>query len=73
MLESAENTNLTASLHYGLLISQIRSESQVDLSGFKYTEVSTTYDSHTFPSMGYTLVDSKWHKKNSVKEKIRSP
>lgn len=73
MLESAEDSNPTANLPYGLLISQILSESQVDLSGFKATEVSTTYDSCTFTSMSYTLIDGKQHKKYSLKGKADAP
>lgn len=45
----------------------------MDLSDFRATEVSATYDSRTFASMGYTLVDNEWHKNDSVKVKIEAP
>lgn len=73
MLESTEDSNPTASLPYSLLISRILRDSQVDLFRFKATEVSATYDSHTFASMGYTLIDNQWHKKVSLKWKTDAP
>lgn len=35
--------------------------------------MSATYDSHTFASMGYTLINGKWYKKHSLKGKADSP
>lgn len=49
------------------------SDSQVDLSAFRAIKVFATYDSRTFESMGYILVDNNWHKKNSVKVKAEVP
>lgn len=73
MFESGENSNPSATLPYGLLISRIMIKSQVDLSGFQATEISATYDSRKFASMGYTLIDKKWHKKDSIKAKADAP
>lgn len=73
MLKSAEYSHPIANLPYGLLISCMLSESQVVLSGLRDTEVSATYDSKTFASMGYTLVHNKWYKKDSVKVKVDAP
>lgn len=63
MLESAEDSNLTVTLPYGLLISWILSESQVDLFGFKATELSATYDYRTFASIGTFLLTANGTKR----------
>lgn len=73
MEESAEDTNNTASLPYDLLISRILQDSLVDLSGYKPIEISGTYDSRTFSSMGYVLIDKKCCRKDSVKGKVEVP
>src|SRR5688572_5746731 len=56
MLESVEDSNPSASLPYGLLVSRILVDSLVDLSNYKPIEISATYDTKTFASMGYVLV-----------------
>lgn len=73
MLESAEGSNPTASLPYGLLVSHIIVDTLVDLSKYTPVEVAATYDSRAFSSVGHTLVDKKWHKKNSLKAKVDAP
>ncbi|KAG5608959.1 hypothetical protein H5410_020240 [Solanum commersonii] len=55
MLESVEDSNPSASLPYGLLVSRIIVNSLVDLSNYKPVEVNATYDTNTFSSMGYVL------------------
>lgn len=72
MMESAEDSNPSTNLSYGLLISRIVSESKVDLFSVKATEVSASYESRTFASMGYTYVDNKYHKKDSIKVKAEA-
>jgi len=67
MWESAEDTNASASLPYGLLISRILVDRLVDLSMFTPIVINATYDSYTFSSMGYVQVGDKWVKKDSVK------
>lgn len=73
VLESGEDPNPTASLPYNLLISGIIVDFLVDLSKYRSVEVDATYDSRNFASMGYTLVDNKWHKKESLKARIDTP
>lgn len=63
MAESAVETGADACIPYGLLISHILVDSLLDLSAHKPIDVSATYDSHDFASMGYVLFDSKWQKK----------
>ncbi|KAK4713827.1 hypothetical protein R3W88_019734 [Solanum pinnatisectum] len=69
MWEKAEEFNPSASLPYGLLISRILVDRLIDLSMFKHIEISATYDSHTFFSMGYVEVGNRWVKKDSVQER----
>lgn len=64
MLEILEDTNATASLSYGLLIFSIIVDALVDISMYTTIEESATYDSRTFSSMGYTLIDKTWHKES---------
>lgn len=45
----------------------------MDLSKYTPVEVAATYDSRTFSSVGYTLVNKKWHKKKSLKAKVDAP
>ncbi|KAH0653076.1 hypothetical protein KY289_030754 [Solanum tuberosum] len=59
MSESAEDTNASASLPYGLLISRILVDRFVDLSMFTPIVINATYDSRTFSSMGYVQVGDK--------------
>lgn len=42
----------------------------IDLLGYLPIEVSATYDSKTFTSMVYALVQSEWCKKESVKDRF---
>ncbi|KAH0650390.1 hypothetical protein KY284_030302 [Solanum tuberosum] len=72
MLESVEDTNATASLPHGLLISHIFVDRLVDLSMFTHVVVNATYDSRTFSSMGYVQVENKWVNKDSVKDRSES-
>lgn len=55
MMESFKETNASASLLYGLLIS-ILVDTLADLFGFKPVEISATYDTRTFSNMGYTFM-----------------
>lgn len=52
IVENAENTNANASLPYGLIISRILVSSMIDLFDHKPIEISSTYDSRSFNSMG---------------------
>lgn len=47
--------------------------SMIDLSSYKPLEVSSTYDTRVFASMGYVLHDDKWSKKGLVKVKVEQP
>ncbi|KAH0650519.1 hypothetical protein KY284_030431 [Solanum tuberosum] len=73
MWESAEDTNASASLSYGLLISWILVDRLVDLSMFTPIVINATYESRTFCSMGYVQVGDKWVKKDSVKARTKTP
>ncbi|KAG5611897.1 hypothetical protein H5410_023178 [Solanum commersonii] len=73
MLKSVEDSNPSASLPYGLLVSRIIVDSLVDLSNYKPVEVNATYDTKTFSSMGYVLVNDKWHKKESLQARAETP
>uniref|UniRef100_M1DC74 Ulp1 protease family, C-terminal catalytic domain containing protein n=1 Tax=Solanum tuberosum TaxID=4113 RepID=M1DC74_SOLTU len=53
MWKSGEDTNASASLPYGLLISRILVDRLVDLSMFTPIVINATYDSRTFSTMGY--------------------
>uniref|UniRef100_M1DDU3 Uncharacterized protein n=1 Tax=Solanum tuberosum TaxID=4113 RepID=M1DDU3_SOLTU len=68
MWESAEDTNASASLPYGLLISRIL----VDLSMFTPIVINASYDFRTFSSMGYVQVKDKWVKKDSFKARAET-
>lgn len=57
MSESTNDPNSTASLPYEILVSRIIVDSLVDLSRFKPIEVDATYDTKTFSSMGYVLIE----------------
>ncbi|KAL3365243.1 hypothetical protein AABB24_010416 [Solanum stoloniferum] len=59
MFESSEDNNSSANLSYGLLISRIIIDSLVDLSQFKHVFIDVTYDTRTFSTMGYVLIDNK--------------
>ncbi|KAG5595789.1 hypothetical protein H5410_037021 [Solanum commersonii] len=69
MVESLEDTNSSSSMPYGLLISRIIVDSLVDLSPFRPSLIDTTYDTRTFSSMGYVLINNKWYKKESVQQR----
>ncbi|KAH0661282.1 hypothetical protein KY284_026213 [Solanum tuberosum] len=71
MFESSKDSNSSANLSYGLLISRIIIDSLVDLSQFKHVFIDVTYD-RTFSTMGYVLIDNKWHKKESAKERAKA-
>lgn len=58
MLESVADAHDLASLPYGLVITRILLHYLIDLSAYPMVEVLTTYDSKTFVSMGYVLVNS---------------
>ncbi|KAG5592572.1 hypothetical protein H5410_043086 [Solanum commersonii] len=73
MLESIEDSNPSASLPYELLVSRIIVDSLVDLSNYKPVKVNATYDTKTFSSMGYVLVNDKWHKKESLQARAETP
>lgn len=72
-MESAFDAHDTTSLPYSLLITRILLHYSIDLFSFPVVEVSTTYDSKTFASTGYILVDTKWCKKESTKSKSDLP
>ncbi|KAG5596210.1 hypothetical protein H5410_037442 [Solanum commersonii] len=65
-----EESNPSASLPYGLLISRILVDRLIDLSMFTYNEISATYDSRTFSNMDYVEVGNKWVKKDFVQERV---
>lgn len=69
MLESAASSYTPASLPYKLLMTWIFQNYSIDLSAYPTVEISTTYDSKTFASMGYILVDDEWCRKYSAKTK----
>ncbi|KAF3649264.1 hypothetical protein FXO37_19043 [Capsicum annuum] len=66
MLESTADAHASANLPYGQLITRILLYYSIDLSAYPILEVST-YDSKTFASMRYVLLDKKWCKKSSAK------
>ncbi|KAH0669715.1 hypothetical protein KY285_023874 [Solanum tuberosum] len=70
--ESSEESNPSNGLPYGLLISRILVDRLVDLSMFKPIEISATYDSRTFSSMGYVEVGNRWVKKDSIRERVNT-
>lgn len=45
----------------------------IELSGHKPLEVSSTYVTRAFASMGYVLHDGKWSKKGSVNVNVKQP
>lgn len=73
MLECATDAHASTSLHCGLLITKILLYYSIYLSVYLVVEVSATYDSKTFASMGYILLDNEWCKKDSAKEKSNLP
>ncbi|KAF3632608.1 hypothetical protein FXO38_26075 [Capsicum annuum] len=70
MLESASDTHATNILSCRLLITQILLHYFIVPSGFPVVEVSMTYESKTFPNIGYVSTDTEWCKKESAKAKI---
>ncbi|KAK4728754.1 hypothetical protein R3W88_021742 [Solanum pinnatisectum] len=68
-----ENTKSSSSLPYGLLISRIIVDSLVDLSPFRPSLIDATYDTRTFSSMGYVLINDKWYRKESVQQRANAP
>ncbi|KAF3636798.1 hypothetical protein FXO37_25262 [Capsicum annuum] len=73
ILESVADTHALGSFSYGLLITQTLHFYSIDLSGFPTIEVSATYDSKTFASMGYALVGSEQGKKDFVEVGYKPP
>lgn len=69
MFKSVADAHTSASLPYGLLITRILLYYSIDLSIYPIVEVSTTYDSKIYANIWYILVDHKWCKKDSAKEK----
>lgn len=43
-------------------------DSLVDLSQFSPIVIDVTYNTSTFSSMGYVLINYKWYKKESVQQ-----
>lgn len=70
MVESAEESGATSSLPCVLIITHILTASMIDISTYKPLEVSSTYDTQAFASMGYVLHDDKWSKMGLVKVKV---
>lgn len=62
MLESCQDSGSNASLPYGMIITRIQKDIDVDLSNYSVKEISLTYDNRTFSSMGYVFDDGKWYK-----------
>lgn len=59
MIKSIVDSHASASLHYGLLITQILLHYGIDILSSPVVEVSANYDSNTFASMGYVLIENK--------------
>ncbi|KAG5602432.1 hypothetical protein H5410_033802 [Solanum commersonii] len=55
------------------LLKRIIVDSLVDLSKYRPTLTDATYDTRTFSSMGYVLVNKKWYKKESVQSRVDTP
>ncbi|KAG5589349.1 hypothetical protein H5410_039863 [Solanum commersonii] len=73
MVESLKDTNSSSSMPYGLLISRIIVDSLVDLSPFRPSLIDTTYDTRTFSSMGFVLINNKWYTKEFVQQRADAP
>ncbi|XP_027767740.1 uncharacterized protein LOC114074016 [Solanum pennellii] len=73
MVKSSAHNNLSASLPYGSFISRIIVDSPVDPSPYIPTLIDATYDTRTFSSMGYVLINSKWYKNESVQQRADTP
>lgn len=73
MIESVEDSNAIDNQLYRLLISHILVDSIIGLSKYRLVKITSTYDSRTFSSMGYTLVEGRRCKKDSVKVKVDPP
>ncbi|KAM3216881.1 hypothetical protein P3L10_026323 [Capsicum annuum] len=59
MLESAADDHASASLPYVLLITKILLYYSINLSEYPVVKVQSTYESKTFASMGYVLVNNE--------------
>lgn len=59
MLESVVKSHASASLPYKLIIAIIVLQYRTDISAFLVVEVSAIYDSKTFASMEYVLLDNE--------------
>lgn len=57
MLESATDVHTSASLPHGMLITIILLHYSIDLSDYLVVEFLSIYDSKTFTSMDYVLVE----------------
>ncbi|XP_047270395.1 uncharacterized protein LOC124899532 [Capsicum annuum] len=73
MLERTRKANALASLLYGLLITWILLFYCIDLTAYLSVEVVATYDSRTFSSMEYVLVENEWCRKESGHAKVEPP
>lgn len=60
IFKSVADAHTSTSLPYGLLITIILFHYFIDLSEYPTVEVSATYDSKTFSSMGYVLLYTEW-------------
>ncbi|KAF3639680.1 hypothetical protein FXO38_22522 [Capsicum annuum] len=65
MIKNSVDSHASASLSYGLLITQILLQYGIYLSSLTAVEVYGTYESKTFASMGHVLI-----KKNGVKRSL---
>ncbi|KAF3655497.1 putative iron/ascorbate oxidoreductase-like isoform X1 [Capsicum annuum] len=70
MLESIREANASTSLPYRLLITQILLFYFINLSDYLSIEVAVTYDSRTFSSMGYVLVEDEWCRNEFAHAKV---
>lgn len=69
MVESAADSHASASLPYGMLITWNLIYCGFDLLAYPVIEVSSTYDSKAFTSIGYVLIEKEWCKKESIKNR----
>lgn len=67
MFESAADDHASTIFPYGLPITRILLHYSIDLFEYPLVEVSATYNSKTFTSMGYVSIDSEWSKKDLSK------
>ncbi|KAF3613992.1 hypothetical protein FXO38_35931 [Capsicum annuum] len=63
MIESTKKFHASVILPYGLLITRILMFYSIDIYAYPSIEVTATYNSRTFSSMGYVLVEYEWCQK----------